>query len=98
MSIFLVAYFKYDKRGPEHGFDRMHLQTFWSKLEDAKEFSQRYFCDEAGWYEGILIEERKEGQDTFKGIRIFMLRNQDITFYEVPEPEYTKNCINLIGC
>lgn len=96
--IFLVAFFRFDDRGAEYCFERCHLQTFYITLRDAKK-SIDYFCDEAGWYEGVLIEEREEGTPHFHGRRWFyiMIPNTNGEMREIPEPESFKNICNLIS-
>lgn len=96
MRIFMVAWFKYAHAGAEYGFERIHLQTFYTKLKDAEE-SISNFDNEAGWYEGVLIEEKEEGNPFFRGKRIFYLQDKSTGELNiVPESEKLKCVINLI--
>ena len=58
-TVFLVAFFKFDNRGPEWGFKRIDLEVIFKTEQEA--LRNISFCDEAGWYEGALIEERMLG-------------------------------------
>jgi len=95
-TIFLTAFFKFDKRGSRWGFDRMHLQHIWKTEEEARENIS--FCDEAGWYEGVLIEEREFGWRSFRpsGKRIWLLQQEDVSLKEISEPMYLSNIVGII--
>jgi len=85
-SVFLVGFFKFDKRGQNYGFERMHLQTIWKTAEEARE--KMSFCDEAGWYEGAVIEERQFGHEWPKSKnRIWLMMQEDGSMKQVDEPE-----------
>jgi hypothetical protein len=95
-TVFLVAFFKFHE-DPRFGFERIHLQgVFKTEKEAREEFS---FCDEAGWYEGVLIEELQWGCDFTKYPynRIWFVQQEDGSLKEIPELEYFKNVVNLIG-
>lgn len=95
-SLFLVAFFKFDEKGPEYGFKRMQLEYIWKTEEEAR--NGIGFCDEAGWFEGALIEERVYGWDHFKrGKRIWLIQQPDGEMKEIPEPPGYQNCVGLIG-
>lgn len=95
-TVWLTAFFKFAKKGREYGFERLHLQHIWKTEEDAR--AHISFCDEAGWYEGVLIEERALGWNHFHtGKRIFMLQDELGNLDEFNEPEWFKNVVNLIG-
>ena len=54
------------------------------------------FDDEAGWYTGIIIEERKEDTIFFQGVREFYILNEEGDFDLIPIPEDLESCYNLI--
>jgi len=93
--IYLVSYFKFSK-DPKKIFERIDFQTWHSTLELAREESKRNFDDEAGWYEGILIEERKENTIFYRGLREFYILNDKEEFELIPIPHSLKNQFNLI--
>lgn len=95
-TIFLVAFFKFDGRGPEYGTKRLHLDSIWNTEEEARKFS---FCDEAGWYEGVLIEERTFGYKDmfFRGKRVWLLMDETGKLNEIIQPSWFDNVLNLIG-
>ncbi len=96
-KIYLVAHFKSCSQDLEKAFKRCHLLTFYTSLEDAKLRAISGFSDEAGWYNGILIEEREEGNPFFHGQRVFYLFDFNTKkFNEIPEPDQFKDCLNLI--
>ena len=95
MKIYMIAFFKYDDRGPEYGFERVHLQTFYTSLKVAKASIGPSFCDEAGWYEGAFIEEKVEGNHFHRSKRVFYIQKEN-GLEEVPEPEYFHDIMNLI--
>jgi len=94
-KIYLTAFFKFAKRGREFGFERMHLQHLWKTEQEAR--NHLSFCDEAGWYEGALIEERVFGWDLFKGKRVWFLQESDGSMKEIEEPEFYKNVVNIVS-
>ena len=95
-TIFLVAFFKFSSRGPEYGTERMDLQHIYKTEEDAR--NHLFFCDEAGWYEGALIEERAVGiNDWFRGKRIWLIQLEDGSMKEAREHPWYNNVVNLIG-
>jgi hypothetical protein len=107
-TLFLVGFFKFAKKGPEHGFERMHLHGIFETEQEARE--QMSFCDEAGWYEGALIEERPLGHQHCvrkRHKRVWLLQEPEEVSHqsgqcnqvmrEIPEPEYYKGIVNLIG-
>ena|ERR1035437_7231482 len=95
-SIFLVAFFKFKSEGPEYGFERINLQYIYKTEMAARKIS---FCDEAGWYEGALIEERQlaEYGYFFKGKRVWFMQGDDGLLSDIKEPDYYQHTINLIG-
>lgn len=97
MKIYLVAFFKFHSKDPHFGFERIHLQTFYSTLEKAKKGCQVCFCDEAGFYEGAVIEERIEGGLYFRGIRVWYGQNKDGKLEEFPQPQTYDHILNLIS-
>ena len=95
--VYLVAYFKFDDRGAEYGFKRLHLQTVHIDWLEATTAATTYFCDEGGWYEGSLIEEREVDTNMFHGRRVFYRWNSDTNqMEEMPSPEFFKDVVNLI--
>lgn len=96
LKIYAVAFFKYADLGPEYGFKRIHLQTFYTSLEEAKAKVGPNFCDEAGWYGGALIEEKVAGNPYHRAPRTFYEQGEDGLLKEVPEPDWYKNIVNLI--
>ena len=93
-SVYLVAFFKF-KENAEYGFTRMHLQHIFKTKEEA--IAKMSFCDEAGWYEGVLIEERSLGDSWCKGQRIWFLQQEGGSLKEIPEPEFWNDVFNIIG-
>lgn len=97
-TIFLVAFFKFDDRGPEYGFERIDLQHIWKTEKEAREGLS--FCDEAGWYEGALIEEVPFGWERplrSQRNRIWLIQQKDGEMKEVPEHKWYKDITRLIG-
>ena len=94
MKIYLVAYFKFSSNNGF--FERIDLHTWHSTLEEAREKSKLNFDDEAGWYDGILIEERKENTFSYQGLREFYILNDKNEFELIPIPDVFKNFYNLI--
>lgn len=95
--LYLVAFFKFSEN-PEHGFKRIDLQGIFKTEEDAME--KMTFCDEAGWYEGVLIERRKWGNQNVSlatKYRFWFIEDDKGEMIEIEEPSTFKNCINLIG-
>lgn len=95
-TVFLVGFFRFHDLGPEYGFERMDLHgIFETELEAREKMS---FCDEAGWYEGALIEERAMGPQFGQGIkyRVWMIHQPGGEMKEIPEPSGFKHCICLI--
>lgn len=86
LRIFMTAYFK--------DIERMDPQTFYATLDQAKK-SISNFCDEAGWYEGMLIEEKEEGNPLFRGKRVWYIQKNG-KLEETPEPDYYKQVVNMI--
>lgn len=96
MKVFLVVFFKFHEKGSDWGFERTHFETFSMDLELAKEWALGNFCDEAGWYEGVFIEEQEERNSVFKGKRVwFQLNRAKGALEEIPEPKPFNNCIHL---
>jgi len=95
-TVFLVAFFKFQEN-PEYGFKRLDLQHIFKSEYDAR--NDISFCDEAGWYEGVLIEERALGRRNwcFRGKRVWMLQNEKGELDEFQEPEWYNHVINIIG-
>jgi hypothetical protein len=95
-TVFLVGFFKFDEKGPEYGFKRMDLWGIFKSEKEARE--DMSFCDEAGWYEGALIEERAFGVQFGQGIkhRIWLIQQPGGEMKEITEPDGYKNCICLI--
>lgn len=95
-TIFLVGFFRFSANGSEYGFKRMDLHGIFKTREDA--INKMSFCDEAGYYEGVLIEERAFGTQHFRhGIRVWLLQDQNGLMQEIDEPKCYKNIVNLIG-
>ena len=93
-TIFLVAFFRFQD-DYNYGFKRIHLQCIFKTEEEARK--RLSFCDEAGYYEGVLIEERRLGHEFFKGKRVWLMQQPDNSMLEIPEPSIFKHVINLIG-
>jgi hypothetical protein len=93
--VFLVAFFKFDRRVSEYGFERIYLQNIFETKKEAIE--NMSFCDEAGWYEGAVIEERELGTNMFKGKRVWLLQQPDGEMKQIEEPKWFNNTINIIG-
>jgi hypothetical protein len=95
-SVFLLAFFKF-YGDPENGFKRIDLQGIFRTEKEARE--QMSFCDEAGWYEGALIEERYFGHLNApkNKYRIWLVQEKDGSMKEIKEPKWAKNIVNLIG-
>ena len=91
MNIFLVAFVKYSDT---ELFKRCNLQTFATSLEKAKEHKKN-FCDEAGWYDGMLIEKMEE-DNWLRGTRVFFKLNENNELQEIEEPPMFNNVVNLI--
>jgi len=96
LTVYFLAWFKFDDKGPEYGFKRCHLQTFYTTIENARA-ALRNFDDEAGWYHGVLIEEKKEGNPHYRGHREWYLQQPDGTLVDMPEPKAWNCIINFIG-
>ncbi len=99
-SVFLVGFFRFDANGPAYGFKRMHLQGIFKTMEDALE--KMSFCDEAGWYEGALIEERHFGNQFCHPVappnRKWLLQQRETgEMRETSESPAFSNVLNLIG-
>lgn len=99
MKFYLVIDVKYELN--EYGIPkRIDLRTIHSTFELALESAKDNFCDEAGWYDGFLIEEREEDTIFFKGKRVFYIYDKSVSgkyvWKEIPEPDWAKDCINLI--
>lgn len=96
-TVFLTAFFKFDKRGPEYGFERIQLEHINSTLQLAKDHMS--FCDEAGWFEGALIEEREldDHQLNCPRNRIWLIQQSDGEMKEIEEPKVWHDCLGLIG-
>lgn len=95
-TLFLVAFFKFTDEKRDN-FKRIHLHGLYKTEEEARKIS---FCDEAGWYEGILIEERGYGQDSVilkRGKRIWILQKEGGELYEIEEPKSWNCIVGLIG-
>lgn len=99
-SIYFVGFFRFDARGPEWGFfKRIDLHAIHETLGDISDLEKAnfYFDDEAGWYEGVLVEERFFGhQNHRKGYRRWYLQMGDRTLKEIVEPTQFSNIVNLI--
>lgn len=93
-SVWLTAFFKWDPRGPEYGFERLHLQHIWPSRAEA--LSHISFCDEAGWYEGVLIEERPMGWTLDRGERVWFIQ-EGAELKTISEPAWFKCIVNLVG-
>lgn len=93
-TLFLVGFFKLEEK-PEFGFKRLDLHGIFKTEKEALE--DMSFCDEAGWYEGVLIEERRYGHQFFKGKRIWLRQLENGNMSEFSEPEWFRDVINLIG-
>lgn len=96
-TLFLVGFFRFHEEGSKYGFERMHLHGIFKTEEEARK--EMSFCDEAGWYEGALIEEREYGHQLnfFVGKRIWLLQENDGSMKEMEEPSYFNHVVNLIG-
>jgi hypothetical protein len=96
-TLFLVAFFKFDNKGSAYGFERIHLQYIFKTEAAARDGIS--FCDEAGWYEGVLIEERAFGWEDslFRGKRVWLIQEKDGSMKEFDEPKDYKCVIHLIG-
>ena len=96
-TIWLTAFFKFNESGCEYGFERINLQYISKTESDARNMIS--FCDEAGWYEGVLIEERTFDYEDmfFRGKRIWMIQDGNGDLNEIEEPTSFKNVIHLIG-
>jgi len=96
-TIWLVAFylFKYYSRP---GFERIDLHWIFKTEEPARRACEKSFCDEAGWYEGALIEERPFGYRLSKNLKRIWYRQDDHgVMEEIEEPKNYKNVSNLIG-
>jgi hypothetical protein len=95
--VFFVAFFKFNEGNPDLGIKRMDFQTFFYNLEDAISFSNSNFSDEAGYYQGVLIEEKQECDICFKGKRFWYIEDLESgSIVEMKEPDCYSNMINLI--
>jgi hypothetical protein len=94
-TIFLVGFFKFNKLN--YGFERIHLAGIFKTEQEARE--QMSFCDEAGFYEGALIEERRFGNQEFSHTknRVWLIQQKDGSIKEIDESNEFKHIINLIG-
>ena len=97
--VYFVANFKFKGHGPLcDGFKRLHFDTFFRSIQEARAHVVAGFCSEAGWYEGMLIKERTEGRNFPKSKRYFFVWNTDTDeMEEIPEPEIFRDCLNLIS-
>lgn len=94
-TLYVVGFFRF-RDGGKRGFQRMDLHGIFKTEQEARE--QMSFCDEAGWYEGALIEEREYGyQMGFIGKRIWMIQQEGGGMKEIAEPTYFKNVTGLVG-
>ena len=92
-SVFLVAWFSF---GEANLFERLVLQHIFSSEEEA--LGKLSFCDEAGYYEGVLIEERAIGVTYQRGKRLWLLQNKSNGMLNhINEPERFKSITYLIG-
>jgi hypothetical protein len=97
VNVFFVAFFKFNKGNPNLGAERMHFQTFFCNEDDAISFSKSAFSDEAGYYQGVLIEEKQECNICFKGKRFWYIEDPASgSLVEMKEPARYSNMINLI--
>lgn len=95
MKIYMIAYVKLHEDSG-YGFKRIHFQTFFRNEKEAIDKAKKYFCDEAGFYEGILIEEKEEGNPFYHGKRHYFYWDQNRKMKKIKEPDYFKNVGNLI--
>jgi hypothetical protein len=96
-TIWLVACYKF-KDDRAYGFERIHLHWIFKTEELARRACEKCFCDEAGWYEGTLIEERSFGYGSSRNLKRIWYRQEDHgVMEEIEEPKGYKNICNLIG-
>ena len=96
--IYLIVDFKFMRRhGFEFLFKRVDLRTFHTDHDEAGRIAMSGFCDEAGWYDGVFIEEKEEGNIFFHGKRDFwVLDHETGKLKAIPEPEILRDILNLV--
>ena len=75
--------------------NRIHLETFSDTLENAIKYTINNFTDEAGFYDGVLIEERSMEKPIYRGKRLWYKLSEG-KLMEIEEPSEYKNVFNLI--
>lgn len=96
-TVFLTAFFRFDPRGSEYGFERISLQHIWKTEKDARDHIS--FCDEAGWYEGVLIEKHAIGWEYLyrhERKRVWLIQ-EGSELKEIEQPKFYNDCVSLIG-